>query len=124
MNDLIFKLAHAIARQEGFFIEHSVAQRNNNPGNIWDGVGKGKVQRIFPRIPLDDKGFLKFENRQHGTAYLYRMLILKISSGVTLEQLIHSWAPPTENDTEAYVSAVEKMTGINRKQVLWDLLAI
>lgn len=36
-----------------------------------------------------------------------------------LVRLIETWAPPTENNTGAYIKAVEDMTGINRYQRIY-----
>ena len=46
------KLAAAIARQEGFK-EGTRAWKNNNPGNIWDGLSSHKLVRIWPKaVPM------------------------------------------------------------------------
>ena len=46
MEFFIVKIAHAIARQEGFFVKGSLPQRHNNPGDLTDETGN----RVFPNI--------------------------------------------------------------------------
>jgi hypothetical protein len=39
---------------------------------------------------------------------------------MTLSQLIHKWAPPTENDTLAYIEFVCYLTGLEPDTVLTE----
>lgn len=79
--------------------------RNNNPGNIrydgtlWQGqVGQG------------DGAFIIFADPEHGIRALAKVLIAyQTKHGfTTIGQMINRWAPPVENDTDAYVIAVCK----------------
>lgn len=79
--------------------------RNNNPGNIrydgtlWQGqVGQG------------DGAFIIFVDPEHGIRALAKVLIAyQAKHGLTtIGQMINRWAPPVENDTDAYVIAVCK----------------
>ena len=124
IENLIFKLAHAIARQEGFFSQGTRAQRNNNPGNIWDGIGKGKKVRIWPNLPIDDAGFLIFKSPEQGTAFLYSLIMRKVAGGMNLTQLIASYAPSSENDTNKYLMNVKAWTELPDDIPLWHFLAI
>lgn len=47
---LISAIAKAIAKMEGFYVNGSVASRNNNPGNLrsWPGVPTNKGFATFP----------------------------------------------------------------------------
>ena len=36
----------------------------------------------------------------------------------TIEKIIAQWAPPTENDTESYISNVERWSGVPKNKVL------
>ncbi|TAJ99768.1 hypothetical protein EPO44_10225 [bacterium] len=92
-------------RQEGFF-PGSRSYRNNNPGNIWDGLAEGKARRIWPDIPVDSEGFLIFPTYEAGRAAFERQLSIKVNRGLSLEGLLAEWAPASENDTAAYVRNV------------------
>lgn len=109
--NLIAKLADAVQRMEGYY-PGTRAYKNHNPGNIWDGLSAGKVRRIWPNIPIDDKGFLIFPNYGEGRAALERDLRIKVGRGMTLTQLIHMYAPPNENNTARYVANVAQWTGL------------
>jgi hypothetical protein len=89
--------------------------RNNNPGNI-----RGK-----------DGEFKKFATKEDGSKAMAADLMIKISGKSaamernfgkgyepTLANVISTWAPPTENDTRAYIATVARETGIAADQVL------
>lgn len=90
--------------------------RNNNPGNIrhsadrWQGAAQ--VQR--------DTEFVQFSAPEWGIRALARVLIAYQDkySKRTIAQIIARWAPSTENDTAAYVAAVERDTGFDRDERL------
>ena len=109
--DIVKDLADAIQRMEGYK-PGTRAWGNNNPGNIWDGLAEGKKKRIWPNIPIDDKGFLKYADYATGRAALEKDLALKISRGMTLTSLINMYAPPVENDTLRYIKLVSTWTGL------------
>lgn len=120
---LVQALANAIAKQEGYFNPvPSRAKRNNNPGNIWDGVIEGKKKRIWPRLPIDDKGFIIFPKPEDGWAELIRQIELKISRKYSLIQLLTDWAPPNENDTNTYIKNVSNWLKINPEAELLPIL--
>ncbi len=80
--------------------------RNNNPGNIrrssdpWQGLAA--VQ--------SDKDFLCFETPVWGIRALTRILITYYDRHGcdTVRKIIRRWAPPSENNTAAYVGAVAR----------------
>lgn len=108
---IVDSIAQAIIRQEGD-APGTRARRNNNPGNIWDGVGAGKSTRIWPNLPTDDKGFVIYPSYEAGYAALLNDLQIKVNRGMTLEQLITMYAPPNENNTAAYIANVARWTGL------------
>lgn len=126
--ELIGKLADAIQRMEGFYPPDernprgSRAWRNNNPGNIWDGLGGKKKKRIWPHLPIDEKGFVIYPNYQAGRKALEFQLKLDIGRMMTLEQLLTKYAPPHENDTGNYIRKVAKWAGIPEDKALADLV--
>lgn len=83
--------------------------RNNNPGNIrrssdpWQGLATSQT----------DAAFFQFKSAVWGIRALARVLIsYQDQHGLnTINDIIFRWAPPTENNTNAYVKAVAKETG-------------
>ena len=91
--------------------------RNNNPGNLrepkdggdhWDGE----------RATDDDKSFEEFDTPEHGIRALCKVLMnyyvkhdLK-----TVDGIIKRFAPPSENDTRAYVEVVCRRLGVLKDQ--------
>ena len=81
--------------------------RLRNPGNI-DKSGTpwlGKVAGTDPR-------FETFDTMIHGVRALYMNLMHHIIHGEhTIPQLVSAWAPPNENNTQAYIDEVCRVTG-------------
>ncbi len=90
--------------------------RNNNPGNIrrngdpWQGLAERQL----------DIEFFTFKSAVYGIRALARTLITyQDKYGLrTIRQIISRWAPPNENNTEAYVKAVAASTGLDADQPL------
>lgn len=84
--------------------------RNRNPGNIRrSGVRyKGEVR------PSTDPEFKQFGSMALGYRALFVLLdTYRIRYGLdTVRTMIARWAPPSENDTEAYVRSVCRLTGL------------
>lgn len=96
--------------------------RNNNPLNIRKGCSwKGE------RPVQSDKQFEEFASIEFGVRAAIKLIRNHIDGSighrkpcVNISQLISVWAPPSENNTEAYIKAVERMTGINRYQRIYS----
>lgn len=111
-------LLEAIARQEGFRVPGSRAQRNHNPGN----VNFGTFAQSHGAVHADDKGYAVFPSEQAGFAALAELLRLHYS-GMTLRQALLRYAPPKgdprgDNDSEAYLYNVTAWTGIQADSVI------
>lgn len=103
-------LADAITRMEGY-APGTRAWRNNNPGNLRDYKKTNGQWAIWPTLPHDDKGFPQFATPEAGRAALERDLGLKVGRGMTLEQIIYAWAPPSDgNNTAQYLANVVAWT--------------
>ena len=84
--------------------------RNNNPGNMdringrpWDGEVEGS-----------DTRFASFVTAEYGIRAAAKNIMAKKRRGIsTLRGLIEVYAPPSENDTEAYIRRVSEQTGIS-----------
>jgi len=83
--------------------------RNCNPGNIRKGlpwVGLSPVQ--------SDPDFCQFVAPQWGIRAIAKILLHYEGEGVrTVRKAINTWAPPTENDTDAYVADVSRSCGVD-----------
>ncbi len=86
---------------------------NKNPGNLqkngndkWQGLSKEQ----------NDPSFFQFDSAVYGIRALARTLLAyqDRNSCECVSDLISRWAPPMENNTEAYISAVCALTGVGR----------
>lgn len=94
--------------------------RNNNPGNIdrnntqWQGMAEEQT----------DSRFVTFESPEMGVRAMARTLnTYNTRYGLdNIAGMVSRWAPPTENDTQAYIRFVSEKTGIpsDRKITLQD----
>ena len=112
---LITAIADAIERQEGY-APGTRAYRNNNPGNIWDGLDPehGKTRRIWPQYPIDEQGFLKLPDYATGRALMESQLRIKINRGETLPKLLNDWDSSDPAPTRAvYVANVSGWLAID-----------
>ena len=102
----------AIAREEGFYVEGTRAQRNHNPGNIEFGKfstahGALHGDPRFAVFPTDDAGFA-----------CMRALFQVAYKGLTIAEAVGKWAPPSENDTPSYITNVCHWTGLTPETVI------
>jgi hypothetical protein len=91
--------------------------RNNNPGNIvddgtdWEGLD----------TPRNDGRFLRFMKPEYGIRALARVLTNYVGrDGVppTVEAIITRFAPPTENNTAAYIAKVSSDLSVDSASTL------
>ncbi len=87
--------------------EQSRGMRNCNPGNIRlsNTQFQGEVH------PSQDSAFKQFSSLAWG----YRAMFVILNTYAqkyrlrTIRQMISRWAPPSENDTEAYIMSVSRI---------------
>ncbi len=94
-------------------VEKSIPRgiRNNNPGNIkkngvdWDGLSKEQT----------DNTFFQFDDPVYGIRALSKILLTyRHKHGlVNIWAIIARYAPPSENDTEAYKNFVKERTDLS-----------
>ena len=94
--------------------------RNNNPLNIrrsatrWQGA----------REEQTDKSFVQFKSMAYGYRAAWKVLqsyyetFSRQNRPFTVRNIISRWAPPAENDTEAYIINVLKLASIGGKEKL------
>lgn len=87
--------------------------RNNNPGNI-DYNSTNQWQGQLKPDPSIEKRFARFDTPENGIRALGKLLLTyQRRYGLrTVKAIINRWAPSTENNTDAYVSAVEASIGV------------
>lgn len=90
-------------------------ERNNNPGNIRHGE---PWQGLAPVQP--DPNFCTFTRPYYGIRALCKTLIsYQVRHGKnTVEAILFRWAPPIENDTDAYVEHVAADLGVDPRAPL------
>lgn len=93
--------------------------RNNNPLNIRAGIP-------WEGLAYEANGFAVFQSPVFGFRAAFRSYITKYDRGLnTVRKLITEWAPPSENDTAAYIKTVCDRTGYGPDDVIalktWDV---
>lgn len=92
-------------------------QRNSNPlnirrvaGTVWRGQAAEQ----------DDPEFVRFRTPAWGIRAAFCILetYREKYKVVCIDDIIRRWAPPSENDTDAYIKAVCKATGYGGKERL------
>lgn len=96
----------------------SRAWRNFNPGNI----KKGDFAILAGAIG-DDGTFGIFPDLKTGLAAITALLVTKSFRDLTLEAAVFRYAPPSENESHAYVAFVEEKSGVGRADVIGKLPA-
>lgn len=115
----LHKLALAIGRQEGYndsagrILSSQAPARRNNPGSL----------RASSFALRTENGYSIFVNPETGWRALERQLLLyRNRDGLTIEQAIYKWAPPSDNNrTAAYLAGVLADTGFRSTDKLSDL---
>ncbi len=83
--------------------------RNNNPGNIrhgenWRGLAREQT----------DPAFCVFTSPVYGIRAMGRILLnyQRLYGLKTVREIVSRWAPPSENDTDAYVAHAAEALGV------------
>jgi hypothetical protein len=88
--------------------------RNNNPLNI-----RHNADVFQGEIKGNDKSFKTFSSMPYGYRAAFVTLGTYLSRGHnTIEKIITKWSPPNENNTQAYIAAVVKYSGVAADEVL------
>lgn len=89
----------------------TIGYRNNNPLNMRHDNDRwqGEV------VPSQDGAFKQFETMAWGYRAAFKLLhnYQKNNGCRILSDFINRWAPPSENNTSAYVSTVAKRAGLS-----------
>jgi hypothetical protein len=68
----------------------------------------------------EDRAFVQFRSMAYGYRAAFKLLqnYRVLHDCMTLRQYIQRWAPPIENNTDAYVSSVARTASVNRDALL------
>lgn len=93
----------------------SRGERNLNPGNIrksatkWAGMADEQL----------DPDLITFKSAQFGIRAMCRILLTYSGRGInTVQDIINTWAPPSENDSQAYIQDVAHRCQVSATDVL------
>jgi hypothetical protein len=103
-------LVQKIATQEGWDNPDPsvVPRRLDNPGDLIYARQGGAVA-----VKIGSHIFAKWTTPGQGMAWAYAQACLDIARGMSLKQLIMSWAPPSDrNNTQEYLAGVAAGVGI------------
>lgn len=93
--------------------------RHCNPGNIRHSSQKWQGQADVQ----SDPDFITFTKPEYGIRAIMKILetyYYKYSL-LTIKMLISRYAPPNENDTASYISAVSKLSGVAPEYIIDDM---
>ena len=93
--------------------------RNNNPLNIRRSGDKWQGLRVLQ----EDREFFQFSEMKWGWRAAFRLLCHTYYNKYrlrTIRDIITRWAPPKENNTEAYIRRVTDRIGIGPDRELGD----
>jgi len=86
----------------------------NNPGNL----------RFADQTEATGKtptGFATFDTPDAGWQALYNQIDLDKTRDFTLEEFTNKYAPPSENDTTAYIKSLQKQLKVNKSTKITDI---
>ena len=103
----------AIAREDGFEVAGSLAQRRNNPGNIEEG----EFARTHGALHTDGNRFAHWATPEAGFQAMRELLQIRYT-GLTVAAALYKWAPPVENNVNAYLKNVSSWCGLQPDDIL------
>jgi hypothetical protein len=113
------KVCEGIKEAEGWFID-SRSWRNHNPGNLrWSPFALGSDGE-FAKFIDDQTGFFAMMWDVHQKAKGETRTGL--NGEKTIEDLIKVWTAAELTDLEKYIKIVERVSGLNRKTKLKELI--
>ena len=100
----------------------TLGQRNNNPLNIRRVAGQRWLGEELPLKGAGGSAFCKFVSPVWGIRAAFCLLRTYRNKykAVCIEDIITRWAPPSENDTAAYIRTVCRLTGFGGKERLTE----
>jgi hypothetical protein len=109
----------AVGREEGFLVEGTRPQRNNNPGDIEYGkfaIAHGAIK--------GDPRFAVFPDIETGYKAMQALFSAPSYNNLTVREALNKWAPPVENATDIYVDHICKWVGCEPDDLVAPLVAV
>ena len=112
------KMARRMGPEKINFATTSRGIRNHNPGNIEIGdPWQGRVADTKDFLPhrRGESRFVVFESPEFGIRAITKIMqTYRVERGLTtVTGIITRWAPPEENDTDAYIKFVSEFMGVD-----------
>ena len=111
------KLARLIAQEEGYGVPGTIPTMDDNPGDL-----RHSPHSFHTSSAPDSIG--KIDTPQDGWADLERQLQLYAQRGLTLQEAIYEFAPPAENNSQAYLDFICRGLGVPSSTSVSDALEI
>lgn len=89
-----------------------ISHTHNNPGNL-RFAGQSNARPGY--------GFAKFDTSKDGFRALVQDLLKKQKDGLTLEEMIYKYAPPSENETDKYLMFLEAVLVTDKDKMIREL---
>ena len=117
-------IADAVVRMEGADSPRSVNMHMVRKYGLWN-VGHliWAGQYGATKVWIGDRDWAGWPSRDDAYAGLLRDLAAKARRGLTIEQAFYKYAPPSENNTEQYITYLTQQTGWPRTTPLRSILA-
>lgn len=99
----------------------TLGERNNNPLNIRKVPGVHWNGEILP-LKGDGGSFVRFESIEWGIRAALKILETYRDkyAATSIREIVSRWAPPAENNTEAYIATVCRLTGFGGNEKLGE----
>lgn len=116
----------AVAMEEGYYVDGSRSQRNNNPGDIeWGRFASGHGATRPETLPNGGAGrFAYFPDATTGFSAMRALFQAPSYKGLTVEAALNRWAPPVENQTNIYIKNVCDWVGCLPSHIIDDLVTL
>lgn len=99
----------------------NIPQRCNNPLNLMIPKPVGEATEVFNLNEKTGLGFAVFPTPMAGWRAAFRQIRADQRRGLTLRQFIFKFAPPVENDTNAYLEFVAKEMAVDKDTLISSL---
>lgn len=97
--------------------------RNNNPLNIRKVAGvRWRGSLTSDPSPQGEGSFVRFESLEWGIRAAMKILrtYRDKHAATSIREIVSRWAPPTENNTDAYIATVCRLTGFGGNERLGE----
>lgn len=114
------KLAQLMAKQEGFGIKGAIPTTRNNPTDL-----RHSPHSQHPGGPAHANDIGTIDTIEHGWDDAERQLRIYAQEGLTLQQMVYRFAPPSDhNNSAAYLNFVCMGLGMSPDTPVADALKI